>query len=141
MADRFDMRGLFQGSFARLRDDSPEWMRDVIREAHGTDMLPDDWRYETIMYAAEAIAEQDDSDDDAHDFADGRVGYHSRERLEWLASHINRANYCDDAVAEGLFVFGEGCGIVDLIGAGQYEEASEIFHGLRAALERHTSPR
>jgi hypothetical protein len=136
---RFDKTGLFQGDFYRLADDSPEWMRDVIRDAHGTEMLPDDWRYETIMYAAEAIAEQDDPDEGAHGFADRRVYFYTADRLAWLASNTNRANYCDVAVDEGLFTFDEGRGIVDLIGAGQYEEASEVFHGLRQALETFTS--
>src|SRR5262245_19134289 len=46
-------------SFVSLPDGTPEWMIDLVHEAHG-DMLPDDWRYRFVEMAADNFAESDD---------------------------------------------------------------------------------
>lgn len=39
-------------TFWRLKDGSPEWVTDLVLNAHG-DFLPDDWRYACIGAALE----------------------------------------------------------------------------------------
>lgn len=126
-------------SYVTLRDDAPGWLHDLVRAAHG-DMLPDDWRYASIRAALGAIndaGEGADLDDLAHEWADGHVDVYTGARLAWLASDLNRAGYCDDAVDEGLV--SPDAGIVDRIGAGQYAESLEVYaavlEGLTAQLE------
>ena len=41
-------------TFTRVRDGSPGWVGELVREAHG-DFLPDDWRYGCIQSALEFI--------------------------------------------------------------------------------------
>lgn len=116
-------------SFVRTRDGRPEWVTGLIHDAHG-DMLPDDWRYRTIWAALDWIAEGNDSDDPG-DFADAQVDVYTGARLNWLNSHPYRAGYCNEAADQ----FGDVTDIIDIIGQGQYLEASEVFGSVLAALE------
>lgn len=117
--------------FVTLKDTRPDWLQDLVREAHG-DMLPDDWRYEKIRDALEWIAESGDPEDEAGEFADNAVDVYTAARVSWLASNLNRASYVDEAVVE----FGnDGGGIIDRIGLGQYAEAAEIYSSVLGSLE------
>ena len=112
-------------SYTTLKDEAPEWLRDLVHEAHG-DMLPDDWRYETVQDALGWIHDNDaDEDADAHEFADQAVDTYTGSRLAWLSSHLNRPNYVDEAVSE--FGAATDFSVVDAIGQGQYMEALEVF--------------
>ncbi len=89
--------------FTTLDNDAPDWMTDVVREAHG-DMLPDDWRYKMISECADALAERDPSDWQEEDFeiCDGLVDVYHSELLDWLSSHNGRSAFIDEAREEGL---------------------------------------
>mgnify|MGYP001567351279 CR=1 FL=1 len=95
------------GQFVSLRDSSPEWAQDVVREAHGG-MMPDDWRYLFVKEAAEWIAEEveawdgevDPDDLDTHEFADSTTDVYTGELTAWLASSNERQQYLDEAVQE-----------------------------------------
>lgn len=118
--------------FTRLTNDAPDWLRDLVRTAHG-DMFPDDWRYETIRAAVHFLAEYGGDDDAAaHEFADAQVDVYTLARIAWLGSHLRRVQYVDEARDEGLV--SATADIADMIGAGQYEEASEVFHSVRESL-------
>lgn len=130
--------GWFEGAtrdngetYRRLKDGRPEWVYELVREAHG-EMFPDDWRYSAIEDALERLAEEDE--DDARDsFTDRAVDVYTGARLKWLASDLRRPGYCDDAVEElGAY---EG-GLVGLVGLGQYYEAGELFGLVLQALEQ-----
>lgn len=119
--------------YVRLREGSPEWMSDVVRAAHDDgEMLPDDWRYSTIRSAVECIAESDDPEDAAHEWADAEVDVYTSARFAWLASNLRRAGYVDQAQDEGITEGSER--IVSLIGLGQYNEAREIYSQVLEAL-------
>jgi hypothetical protein len=117
-----------------LKDDAPEWVRDLVRAAHG-DMLPDDWRYDAIRSALWVHIHNDEShdlDEMGTEWADGYGDVYTGARLKWLASNLNRPAYCDEAREEGLSA---GEDIVELIGAGQYMEAREVWGLVVTALE------
>ena len=117
--------------FIRLADGSPEWMKTAVRDAH-CGMLPDDTRYRMIRECAGALADLEDWED-THETADGLVDIYNKDRLTWLASHRDRADYCDEAQSEGLV--SDDASMFDRIGAGQYMEYSEILGSLVGSLQ------
>jgi hypothetical protein len=119
-----------------LRDGSPDWMRDLVMDAHrdgsmGFDgvpgmgmMFPDDWRYEFIVEALDAIENASDRDLDNGDVR-LEADIYTHDLLTWLASRIDRTSYCDDAMNEGLVSI--NADMVARISAGQYTEKNEVF--------------
>lgn len=67
-AGRFVVKTRDNGDrFYTIAEDKQEdWIQELCMEAHG-DMMPDDWRYEMIHGALEAIAGAGDDYDDAED--------------------------------------------------------------------------
>ena len=86
-------------SFVGLLDGSPDWVSELVRDAHG-DMLPDHWRYASIESALDWIADANDPVDEQYEWADGNMDVYNRGRLAWLASYASRPSYCDDATSE-----------------------------------------
>lgn len=121
----------------RRKDDAAEWIDDLCHAAHGDgNLLPDDWRYECILDALHFIADNADgtpSDELEHDFCDSAVDVYNAGRTEWLASHLSRAGYVDEAREEGLI--GPDADTFQQIGVGQYLEAREVFTSVWSSLE------
>lgn len=126
--------------YVRTRDGAPEWVGELVRDAHGRDrdgapsMLPDDWRYACVRAALEALEDTNDPYDLAHEFADGYVDVYTGALLEWVGSHGSRVGYCDEA-AEELGTDDDGRGIVQRLQLGQFAEALEVFESVRGSLE------
>ena len=118
--------------YVRVREGSPEWVTDLVRTAHG-DMFPDDFRYQCVWSACECIADADDPEDAAHEWADAFVNVYTSDLLTWLASHLSRVGYCDDAIRDEQWNIDSG--IVGLISAGQYNEAREVYDSVLQYLE------
>jgi hypothetical protein len=116
------------GSFVRLREGRPEWVADLVHEAHGS-MLPDDWRYACIRAALEAVAEGVDG----HEFADGYADDYSSDLAAWLGSHAVRPGYVDEAVED---LGAEFQGVAQVIQLGQRAEAREVFAAVVNTLEQ-----
>lgn len=126
--------------YLSLTTTAPEWLRDLVRDAHGVDergATPDDWRHEAIYLALNCIAEADDPEDAAHEWADGMVAVYNADRVAWLGSHVERAGWCDAAQSDGMVY--PGAGIMERIGAGMYREALEVFELVRASLEQRAA--
>lgn len=107
---------------------APEWFVDLCRTAHA-DMMPDDWRYEFIQDALTELSEADDWDDVEPD-VDSLYPY-TADRLKWLASHLDRAGYCDEAMEETGATF---TGTGNLIALGMYWELRQVFGLVREFL-------
>lgn len=106
--------------FRKLRDGSPEWMKDVCFKAHG-DMGPDDHRYEMIEEVCDALADHED-EDEARDSLEADI--YTSELTGWLHSRVDRTGYVDEALEE--------CGedlkdISKAIALGQMKEKEEVF--------------
>jgi hypothetical protein len=119
------------GTYIRLRDGRPEWVYELVQEAHGG-MLPDDWRYAAIAAALEAMAEGHlvHADDDS-EWADSHVDVNYGARIEWLGSHGSRPDYVDAATIE----LGAADGVLDAIAQGQFLEACEVYGLVWRALD------
>ena len=138
MSEAFQTKSRDNGdNYVTLRDGSPEWMGEVVRGAHD-DMLPDDFRYQVIREAVDAIADAEGSRDDIRDelageFADD-VDIYNHDLTAWLGSHSSRPGYCDEALNE----FGRESaeGVMALIGMGQYMERREVFDSVLSSLEQ-----
>jgi hypothetical protein len=121
-------------TFRKLKDDAPEWITDAIHEAHGG-MMPEDIRYRWIEEAFDAIAdadEDDDLDDVGSEYAED-VDVYNMNLYRWLASHLSRAGYIEEAVDE--YGAPEPFDLPSLLQRGQMMERREIFAAVREALE------
>lgn len=112
--------------FVTLKDGSPDWMHDAVRDAHGG-MLPDDTRYCMIERVADLLADSEDWDDLE---LDGLVDDYTAALTRWLASHIERVRYCDDAMTDMGTDFRD---TANLLQWGQLQEYQEIVSSLRAS--------
>lgn len=126
-------------TFYCLKDGAPEWMSDAIMAAHdGGEMLPNDWSYRLCSAMAEHIAEtlEYDSDADLGDAvlkgSDSLVPHGNYDRAQWLASHLYRVSFVDDAVLE--YGQPEG-GVMAAIGFGMARELEMIGRALVEAIE------
>src|SRR3990167_3762244 len=106
---------------------APEWITDLSHHAHG-DMMPDDWRYEFIVAALDALAETDDPDE-----IQLQADVYNARLIAWLGSPSHPAGYCDDAVKE---FGGEPGTLIDQIMPGQYAEKQEVLGLVRAFIEQ-----
>ena len=109
-----------------MKDGTPEWVRDLIYEAHGG-MMPDDFKFRFVAEALSALADSEDTDE-AREGLEPDV-YHGR-LLEWVGTNLNRAGYVDEVIEEG--------GVSDffsLLQAGQARELDEVFTLVLSALE------
>lgn len=125
-----------EGVEVMIRDsNADDALQAMCREAHG-DMFPDDWRYSFIVEALNMIEENENLDDCADEiYAD----VYTSDRLAWLASHLERAGYVDEAVNE-LGIGGEpgrrgGFSVLECIAFGQIAERREVFEVVRAWCE------
>ena len=106
-------------SFVCFRDDKPDWMQALAREAHG-DQMPNDFRYEFIESALTALANHSDLDD-ARDSLESDI--YTSELTAWLHSRNDRTCYVDEAISE----FGKGQTIDQDLAMGQLLERQEVF--------------
>lgn len=119
--------------YVHLRDDTPEWVREAVYRAHGSgDILPDDWRYQTIRNALDALADGADPDEDAGEWSEGQVDTSTYRLAQWLGSHSIRASYCDEYLSQ----FEPGS-VMSAIAGGQYLEAGEVWSLVVDALREY----
>lgn len=136
-----------------LQLSAPDWMTDVCRECHSVGrargsalesfMLPDNWRFATIMAAAETISnidpatfDPDDMGDLSSEFAQD-VDVYNSDLLAWFSANIYRAGYVNDAVK--CYGVDQEFDIWKAITVGQVMEREEIFNQLYSALEKRQS--
>ena len=93
--------------FTACKDDidiSPE-LKEFIRECHD-DELPNEWRYETIVRILDALKEDDISNADPNEMAEGIANnitdIYNHSLFQWYADQPDRVEYIDNAVGEGL---------------------------------------
>ena len=126
-ADRLRRIKVGEAERVVIRDGAPSWVQPLCHHAHG-DMMPDDWRFEFIQDALNALA--DGADDDGIDL-DALYPY-TADRLAWLASRLDRAGYCDQAAEESGSA---PPSVLDAVAWGMAAELREVYDLVRARLE------
>jgi hypothetical protein len=112
------------------KDNRPDWLYDLIHEAHG-DMLPDDYKYEFVVDALGTIEEYGD-EDDYFEGIDASVDVYTSALTKWLASHIERTYYLNEAIKE---YSGEKDTSVDFLMVAQFKEREEVFYSVLQSLK------
>lgn len=123
-----------------LKDDSPNWMRDAIRDAHSDGRMPDDWIYESCRAIVDSIAEYDSADEcDTCEIADSQVDIYTSELCAWLAMHSGNLEACNEAVSEGLCP--DDADMVKRMQTGQYILLDRACAALIAAIDAQADER
>ena len=110
------------------KDGAPDWLTELVRDAHG-DMLPDDYKYDYVVLALDAIIAGDGNIDGIQFEPD----IYNRDLLNWLNSSLTRASYVDEASEE--FDLGPSVDTYTRIGYGQIREKEEILNSVIKSLE------
>lgn len=111
--------------FQCIKENAPDWMTDLCREAH-EDMLPNDWSYSFIEDALEKLMTYEEADE-----IQLEANIYNHELLEWVGSNLNRSSYVDDAMSDGYNEF------FALLTAGQMYERDAVLSCVRNWLETH----
>lgn len=115
----------------RMMEDAPEWLENICFVAHDSE-LPDNFKYECIVDALEAIAEEGDDYTDA--LPDPDCLYVNL--FQWIERGQVSVAYVDDVLSE----FGADVGgFYSLIQYAQQREREEVanlvYHELEKVLE------
>lgn len=127
--ENLETRKRGEESITVVKDDGPDWVKDLCHAAH-EDMMPDDFVYDVVSDALEALSEDENTDET--EWADNGTDIYTHDLNKWLSSNLKRAGYVDEAVRE----FGHSeQGINGDIMAGQMVERAQIFRSVRESLE------
>lgn len=110
--------------FIRLRTED-ENIKNLIYDAHDG-MLPDDFKYQFIHEALEAIAECSDPND-----IQLESDVYNSDLLKWVSSHLTRSSYADETVENWKYT-----SFFQVLAAAQYEEKREVLSSVRFSLEK-----
>lgn len=112
--------------------EAPEWIRDEVLFPAHADMPPDDVKYEFIFEALSRITEIDNLDE-----PELEADVYNNDLLSWLASHLERAGYVDEAVRD--YGHSQDMGIMGDIMMGQLREKEEVYFIVLERLRRHAT--
>lgn len=134
LAAAFATKTRDDGSECVYLPDAPEWMTDAVHAAHDG-KAPDDVTYRMCSEIADRLTDRDpDEWDDARsEECDSLVDVYNADLSRWLASHLDRAGYVDEAIDEGIT--DPSNGIFRLIACGQLREYELIWDALASAIE------
>jgi hypothetical protein len=114
--------------FYHLVDGAPQWMTDVIYEAHG-DKLPDDTVYNFVGRAAEALANAEDYPEDA--ISEIEPDIYTSDLTSWLAARNDHVEYITEAISEFGSQFTDGTALLQIAQKLQIEEVGfALLHAL-----------
>jgi hypothetical protein len=111
--------------------------RNIIRELHGSHLIPDDFRYATLNSLLNQLIDYDiDSLDKLEnqrgEIVDSLVDIYTIDLLEWLASSLDRLDYVECAKVDNC---SPNSSVLDMITMGQYLEIDEIMSNITSHLE------
>lgn len=142
-SEAFVMRTRAAGAeYFALREGSPQWMTDAIREAHD-DELPNDWRYAKCSELADHISEcaadgmTVDEIREETNVSAMEPDVYTSDLLSWYANNVSRLGYADQAAKE----WGQSDDIDGQLRDGQAFAINQMFNALLWAIERDVRDR
>mgnify|MGYP001558893181 CR=1 FL=1 len=109
-------------------DDTPEWIMDMVREAHG-DKTSDDYVYDWIDTALSDIADGM-TEDDVYAHVDNTVDSYTSSLTAWLASDVHRVYYLTEVLEESNVKDGFAA-----LAQAQYREIEEVFSSVLNSIQ------
>ncbi|MGQ2942953.1 MAG: hypothetical protein ACT6Q7_03010 [Blastomonas fulva] len=125
------------------QDGAPEWISDAMFAAHDNgEIMPNDWTYriaaDIVCQLCSDVRYGLDIADAVDRAVDAAIPCYNADRTDWLASHLSRGFYVDDAVAE--YGWPQDGGIYQAIAYGIQLEARMIADAIAAACLAHCEP-
>jgi len=122
-----------------LKDEHPEWMRELIHAVHG-DKLPDDTTYEFIADAVDILSELSEqaTEDDARDrISEIEADVYTSDLTGWLNRRNDHVYYITQALDE----FGPFDDGFKLLATAQYLHKQEVANDVLAQIIKHIEGR
>lgn len=116
--------GQSSGDNVWVTDLKEQWLTDLCHEAHG-DKLPDNWCYQFIHEALDAISETDNYED-----IDLEADIYTNDLTKWLHSRVDRVYYLTQALEELEPKDG-----FQALAYAQYLEKREVLDSVKQSLE------
>ena len=110
------------------KDDAPEWVTQLVKEAHG-EMFPDDYKYKFVVDALEALADADDIDTAEEIMREG-IELYTYKLIHWVQSHTDRLAMANEHGKEF-----EADTIEAFLTGGQFNERWDVFSLVLSTLE------
>lgn len=109
--------------------------QDEVREIHGSDLMPDDYRYNVISRIFDTLNSYNVSDENTLDdlrgeIVDSLVDIYNHDLLNWLSSNLSRAELCNEALNQGY----AQNDIYSIVKCAQYIEIETIYNNIQAFL-------
>lgn len=130
-------------NYVTLKKEKRNEFKDIVREMHGTDIMPDDFRFKTIESILGSILDVVDFADletpqglenalseSRHEIVEGLVDIYTPNLTQWLASHSYRPSYVDEASE----TFGTPSEFIKGVQMGQFYEIDLIYSNVVNAL-------
>ena len=118
--------------FIKTIDNRPEWLQELIREAHG-DMMPEDYKYQFVSDAIDYIADNG-NDEELLDYPEIEPDCYTSDLTAWLNSDNRRVYYLTEVLEEMDIKDG-----FQALAAAQLQEKREVYNiileGLKTKLE------
>lgn len=92
--------------------------------------IPDDQRYQFLVYALGHLADTDDIDGDELE-----ADVYAWDLLRWVGSNLRRVGYCDEAISE----YGGDLDFVQIMTLGRLAEMREVFEAVKVWLKEHAT--
>ena len=122
-----------------LKEKAPEWVIDMVREAHGTDILPDDFRFIKIRQVLHCLMDTEafshecwESCEDVWRMPSELTSIYNTELTTWLASHLSRIGQVDEAMDDHDRSASD---LIHMLSVGQEYEIQGILNRLIEAID------
>lgn len=123
--------------YTTLSDGAPEWLTEVVREAHDGS-LPNDWVYSECRAAFEAERDEStDVSDWVHEHSDSQVDIYTNALYQWAADLCGSSLFAAaEEEANGMGI-ADNASIEDRLKAIQYCAIARIAALIAQAVEEH----
>lgn len=120
--------------------------QDLFRDIHGTEMLPDDFRYSKIRNLINSMLEYSAHIeggeglivallDFENEIIEREIPIYTFDKLHWLASNIHRVKFCDEAVSDGYCA--DNASLLERIDSGIQYELIYLYTNIINAVEKY----